>query len=264
MDSKKYQQGCLRTETPNKPIRVPAANPVFSDTSELPHDEGDGQPFIPTHLIINRLVHGAWIAQREGSELLDGILAGPFYNKTIDVLNIKEEVGDVLYGLALVCEAVGTTLEAEMARNQQKLAKRYPDKFTTEAYLGRDVEAERSAMQPLETDGVDPVPPAPRQLVAVTDPHGNTLGEPAWGSGLTNEDFEQFHAGISARVPINESYVRHRDAGFHPKALIVTNVTFDKLVVEGWSPGIIPTYQGIPVIRKQHITNNLPFKFRFL
>lgn len=66
----------------------------------------------------------------------------------LDIPNIKEELGDVLWYVALMCNALGFDLGDVMECNIHKLKKRYPDKYSDFQALeeNRDREAERAAM----------------------------------------------------------------------------------------------------------------------
>lgn len=233
MDAKTFQQGCLRTETPSKPLRTPSASPIATI---------NGQPYHPVDYLvfINRLAHGAVIASREAGELLDAVFKGPFYGKTIDLTNIREEVGDILYGLALVCEAAGTSLEIEMQRNQDKLKARYPDKFSTEAYSNRDLEAERKV---LSRD--------PGTMLPEVDEHGNKLGEPAYNSSMTKDEFAVWFRGNPLTSSIHASIINHKDAGYEVEAIKLSDDTMRNITRQtGHSPMTLRrVLHGFPVLQ---------------
>lgn len=69
------------------------------------------------------------------------------YGKPLDVVNLKEELGDCLWRIAQACDALGTTLEEIMEMNVAKLAIRYEDKFTDHAANNRDLDNERKALE---------------------------------------------------------------------------------------------------------------------
>lgn len=71
------------------------------------------------------------------------------YGQPLDAVNLLEEVGDVLWRLAQICDAAGLTLERAMEANVSKLALRYPDKYTDERALeaNRNRKSERFAVQ---------------------------------------------------------------------------------------------------------------------
>ncbi|MGQ0644350.1 MAG: nucleoside triphosphate pyrophosphohydrolase family protein, partial [Elusimicrobiota bacterium] len=75
-------------------------------------------------------LHGASGVCTEAGELMDIYKRFHFYKKTIDWVNVKEEVGDVMWYLALVCKSAGISLEDAARCNIEKLRVRYPEKFT--------------------------------------------------------------------------------------------------------------------------------------
>jgi NTP pyrophosphatase (non-canonical NTP hydrolase) len=93
------------------------------------------------------LMHAAAGVCTEGGELMDVFKKFHFYGKPIDWTNVEEEIGDVLWYLALACRASGTTLEAVAEKNIAKLKARYPDKFTNFRAINRDLEAERKILE---------------------------------------------------------------------------------------------------------------------
>ena len=92
------------------------------------------------------LLHGAMGVSTESGELLDTLKKHIFYGKDLDVPNIKEEVGDVLWYLTIIARSCGFTIEDAMEANVRKLKVRYPEKFTTENALNRDTVKEMQAV----------------------------------------------------------------------------------------------------------------------
>jgi NTP pyrophosphatase (non-canonical NTP hydrolase) len=93
------------------------------------------------------LLHGCTGICTEGGELMDAYKKARFYGKRVDWVNVREEIGDVLWYLALICRAADTTLEDVANTNIAKLRARYPDKFTTEQALNRDLATERAVLE---------------------------------------------------------------------------------------------------------------------
>lgn len=91
---------------------------------------------------IVRLLHGAMGVSTESGELLDALKKHIYYGKPLDVVNLKEEVGDCLYYLAMICDTLGITIEDAMRLNVAKLAKRYPEGFTQQDATNRDIPLE--------------------------------------------------------------------------------------------------------------------------
>jgi NTP pyrophosphatase (non-canonical NTP hydrolase) len=93
-----------------------------------------------------RAVHAVIGLTTEVGELADIWKRRIFYGRDIDLVNAREEIGDVLWYLAILCDCLGTTLADEQARNIVKLRARYPEKFTEHNALCRDLPAEREVL----------------------------------------------------------------------------------------------------------------------
>lgn len=96
---------------------------------------------------MSRLFHGMVGICTEAGELQDMVKKHVIYGKPFDRLNIKEELGDILWYVALAADAYGFTLEEVMQRNIDKLQARYGDKFSSDAALNRDLEREKAALE---------------------------------------------------------------------------------------------------------------------
>jgi hypothetical protein len=122
-----------------------------------------------------RLVHAAIGLQTEASELQEHLYDVIYGGKEIDPVNVVEEGGDVSWYLAIAITAIKDLLSDEKFRaehpeikdmdpfdylvlNIEKLRARYPDKFSMEQALNRDLTAERKA---LEGETVPPTPTTP-------------------------------------------------------------------------------------------------------
>jgi len=95
--------------------------------------------------------HGILGIATEAGELLDALKKAIFYGKPLDLVNIKEEIGDAMWYIALICKANGWTFEEIQQQNIAKLKARYPDKFTQDKALNRDLPKEREVLES-ETD----------------------------------------------------------------------------------------------------------------
>jgi len=95
----------------------------------------------------HRLEHAIDGVVSEAGELVDAMKKAKYYGKELDLTNLKEEGGDILWYLALMFDELGTTFEEEMQRNNSKLRARFPDKFTRHSALNRDLEKERSILE---------------------------------------------------------------------------------------------------------------------
>lgn len=85
----------------------------------------------------NMLFNGVLGAAGESGELADLLKKQLFHDHPFDREHYIKECGDVLYYLALITEALDTTLEEVAITNNKKLWERYPDGFSVEKSLHR-------------------------------------------------------------------------------------------------------------------------------
>ncbi len=71
------------------------------------------------------LLHMTVGVSGEAGELLDAVKKAVIYRKEIDVENVKEELGDLLFYMQGICQEFDFTLEDCKAANIAKLSKRY-------------------------------------------------------------------------------------------------------------------------------------------
>ena len=95
-----------------------------------------------------RLNHGVIGLVGEVGELAAAVERWVYYGSELDRVNIKEEVGDCLWYLALICNAVGLDMESCLEANLKKLARRYSQGcYNQEEALNRDLKKERGAVK---------------------------------------------------------------------------------------------------------------------
>lgn len=95
----------------------------------------------------NDLIHGIIGGAGEAGELLDALATAMITQTEIDRINVIEEIGDQLWYLALTLRAVNSTFDEAMELNIQKLKNRYPEQWSQESVLNRDVESEREILE---------------------------------------------------------------------------------------------------------------------
>lgn len=83
----------------------------------------------------------------ESGELLDALKKSVIYGKTLDKVNLKEELGDVMWYVARACSVLNLTLEEVMEVNINKLKARYGAAFTEHAAVNRDLNKERTILE---------------------------------------------------------------------------------------------------------------------
>lgn len=87
--------------------------------------------------LTGQLLNGALGLTGEAGEVADMVKKHIMQGHSLDTEKIAGELGDVLWYVAEAATAIGHTLEDIMLLNIAKLAKRYPEGFSTEASLQR-------------------------------------------------------------------------------------------------------------------------------
>jgi NTP pyrophosphatase (non-canonical NTP hydrolase) len=72
-----------------------------------------------------------------------GEVAGPlkkwlWHGHAINLNHLEDEIGDVLWYLSTLCNAVGVSLDDALQGNVEKLRRRYPDGFSSERSINRE------------------------------------------------------------------------------------------------------------------------------
>lgn len=85
--------------------------------------------------------------QTESAELSDAYKKHLAYGVPLDEANIKEELGDQMFYIINLCTIKGWDLRDILQTNIDKLASRYPEKFTNELAVNRDLIKEREILE---------------------------------------------------------------------------------------------------------------------
>lgn len=105
-----------------------------------------------THAVPIRILHGAVGICTEAGEVMDTVKKSMFYGRWLDKTNLKEELGDLLWYMGLMCSELGVSFEQLMDENIRKLKARYPEQFTQADEQGRDYGKEAEAVQNITVD----------------------------------------------------------------------------------------------------------------
>ncbi|MCF8060126.1 MAG: nucleoside triphosphate pyrophosphohydrolase family protein [Bacteriovoracaceae bacterium] len=125
MNSKNYIQDAIRTESTD-----------FQSMDQRLGENGT-----------KRLLHAGIGLATEAGEFLDALKKHIFYGKELDRVNLKEEMGDIFWYMAIACDELGVEFEPLMERNIAKLKARYGEKFTENKAENRDLESERVILE---------------------------------------------------------------------------------------------------------------------
>jgi NTP pyrophosphatase (non-canonical NTP hydrolase) len=94
-----------------------------------------------------RLLHAAMGLCTEAGEFMDQIKRHVFYGKDLDLVNLTEELGDSSWYERIALSALEQTYLSMLERNVAKLKARFPDKFTEQKAVDRDLDAERKILE---------------------------------------------------------------------------------------------------------------------
>lgn len=94
-----------------------------------------------------QLLHGIIGIMAEMPEILEAILKYLEEDKPLDMVNLREEVGDFLWFANLIAVFSGSNLVEIAERNIAKLKQRHPSKFQLLTHDNRDLGKERQVLE---------------------------------------------------------------------------------------------------------------------
>ncbi len=189
MNLKEFVELAVRTKSDTFSI------PTSSNASARGIDNGQGKP----NRIPDDVLHAVIGISTEAGELLDVVKKNMFYGKPIDYVNLDEEMGDVLWYIAVYHFARGRDIEATMVQVIEKLKVRFPDKFSDTRALERNLPAERQVLEAhsVENDLPNDYPALRSSAQEMFNPDyypGEVEEQPADAKKLREETWWQFPA----------------------------------------------------------------------
>jgi NTP pyrophosphatase (non-canonical NTP hydrolase) len=112
---------------------------------------------------VSRLDHAAHGLITEAAEFADAMKKHIWYNAKLDEVNLKEELGDIMWYIGIAADTLGLSLTDIMETNILKLKARYTDQqFTDNKANARDLKKERKTLEhtnyvPCRTCGCDTI-----------------------------------------------------------------------------------------------------------
>lgn len=94
-----------------------------------------------------RALHAYMGLTTEVGELVDTFKKHIFYGVKLDHENLVEEMGDLFWYFALMATYLEVSFEEIMQKNNTKLRARYPEKFTEDNAVHRNLETERKIFE---------------------------------------------------------------------------------------------------------------------
>ena len=105
---------------------------------------------LPYFMDVDEL-HAILGMEGEAGEISEAVLSDD--PREVIRARVVDESGDFMWYLHLLWDKFGITMDEVLDGNIKKLAKRYPDKFTTEAAVNRDLEAEAEVFASIQSHG---------------------------------------------------------------------------------------------------------------
>lgn len=93
-----------------------------------------------------QILHAMLGINTEAGEITDAIKKYLIYGKPLDDTNLIEEAGDLMWYISLLLRSLNISYENVWQRNIDKLKVRFPEKFTEEKALNRDLNKEREVL----------------------------------------------------------------------------------------------------------------------
>jgi NTP pyrophosphatase (non-canonical NTP hydrolase) len=94
-----------------------------------------------------RMLHASMGLATEAGEFVDAMKKWLFYGKDPGRANLEEELGDILWYVALAADELGVTFEDLMKKNDAKLEARYGPAFSEEKAINRDLKKELKVLE---------------------------------------------------------------------------------------------------------------------
>lgn len=108
MDNKTYQSEAMKVD-----------RGTYEDVTERLQTKG-----------LARLLNAQLGLSGEVGELTDALKKHIMYGKSLDLGNVKEECGDILWYMAILLDEVGSSFDEVMTINDAKLKARFPKGFS--------------------------------------------------------------------------------------------------------------------------------------
>lgn len=94
-----------------------------------------------------RMLLGAIGLCTESGEIMDVFKKALYHGRELDTVNLKEELGDLLWYLAILMRELNLDLDEVLEINIRKLRLRYGKKFDASKSLSRDTQRERKVLE---------------------------------------------------------------------------------------------------------------------
>ena len=127
MTLKEYKDLAMRTNDKKCTTRLFQA----IDENAVCFTNGSNDFFLqPTKLDIGGILNACLGLPGEVGEVCDTVKKFIFHGHSLNLEDIKKEIGDVMWYLAMICDSFGFDIEEIAKMNIDKLKERYPEGFS--------------------------------------------------------------------------------------------------------------------------------------
>lgn len=104
--------------------------------------------FEGTEDVSPQLEHAIWGITSESGEIADILKKSKIYGKELDSVDLIDEAGDMMWYMALLCDALDVSFEDLWDKNIRKLQTRFPEGFCAEEAIEKtNREGERAELE---------------------------------------------------------------------------------------------------------------------
>jgi len=123
-------------------------NSSSADLVSLGFERSLGQIIPEEQLNINtRVFHAIIGIMTESTELGEALVKHLYSDGELDTVNLLEEISDLFWYQAICIDSLNSDFETVMNTNIKKLKARFPDKFTSDKAIDRNIDAERQILE---------------------------------------------------------------------------------------------------------------------
>lgn len=127
-------------------------NNLYTSAYDISDLYDNQSPDLNTINVDPRVVHGIVGISTESTELMEALVTSVLTNSEIDKVNVQEEIFDTMWYIFILCDALKIDLEEAIELGFKKLKSRYPEKFSSDSAINRDVDIERKILEGLSDE----------------------------------------------------------------------------------------------------------------
>lgn len=119
----------------------------YGKKTDYSPEAGEDSMHDANNIVHEDIIHGILGVATESVELCEALSASLDCGLPVDAVNVKEEMGDIFWYLAILANRLDISFEDVQTTVINKLKARYPDKFTENDAVNRDLDLERKILE---------------------------------------------------------------------------------------------------------------------